>query len=188
MIKHAIAVLLVGFVALSGCSTTTASNNPQNRTTMVTTGDLAQLNRTSNTFAWHPTLAVVETHDKIDDHVVIGHMRQAIAKVLSAKGYRLATQQETPSMLVGFGLALESKMSDNEILNKVGIVAGLSSVSMNDEYEKGSVLVAFFAPEQRLPAWRVLAQGYAENDKAVAERELPFEHFIASMLKGVPAI
>ncbi|MFT5788329.1 MAG: hypothetical protein ACI8SJ_000432 [Shewanella sp.] len=188
MIKNYIAVILMGLMALTGCSTAPAMDIPTTRTTMVTSGDLSQLNSSSKVFGWHPTMFAVHASDKVDEQVVIAHMQHAITLALQAKGYHLATQHETPSILVGFGLALESEMSDKEILKRAGLVAGLSTQGVDDKYEKGSVLVALFSPHYPMPIWRVLAQGFTELNKKPADREQRFEQLLSTMLKPVPAV
>ncbi|MGS0730661.1 DUF4136 domain-containing protein, partial [Shewanella sp. 0m-11] len=125
MIKKYIFLIVFGLSFLAGC---TSSDNVEaemaaTRTTMVTTGNLALLNKSSTAFAWHPTMFAVHASDEIDNQVVINHMQHAITESMEAKGYHLARANETPGVLVGFGLALESEMSDKEILKRAGLVA-----------------------------------------------------------------
>jgi hypothetical protein len=188
MIKNYVAVILMGLMALSGCSTSAETDIPITRTTMVTSGDLSLLTSSSKVFGWHPTMFTVHASDKVDDQVVIAHMRHAITQALQAKGYRLATQYETPSIIVGFGLALESEMDDKEILKRAGLVPGLSTHGVDDKYEKGSVLVVFFSPYSPIPIWRVLAQGFTELDNKPEEREQRFEQLLSRMLKPIPTV
>ncbi|MCL1049893.1 DUF4136 domain-containing protein [Shewanella abyssi] len=187
MIKNYVAVIFIGLMVLTGCSSSAVADHPIS-TTMVSTGDLSQLNRSAKVFGWHPTMFAVHASDKVDEQVVIAHMQHAITQVMQAKGYRLATTNEVPSILIGFGLALESEMSDKEILKRAGLVAGLSTQGVDDKYEKGSVLVAIFSPHHPMPIWRVLAQGFTELNKNPAEREQRFEQLLSTMLKPLPIV
>ncbi|QQX78899.1 DUF4136 domain-containing protein [Shewanella sp. KX20019] len=187
MIKNYVAVILIGLMALMGCSSSEVTDHPIS-TTMVSTGDLSQLNRSVRVFGWHPTMFAVHASDKVDEKVVIAHMQHAITQAMQAKGYRLATTNEVPSILVGFGLALESEMSDKEILKRAGLVAGLSTQGVDEKYEKGSVLVAIFSPYNPMPIWRVLAQGFTELDKNPTAREQRFEQLLSTMLKPLPIV
>ncbi|MEZ9200236.1 DUF4136 domain-containing protein [Shewanella sp. 10N.286.54.B9] len=188
MIKHYIAAILLGLMALTGCSSQPTEELQVIRTTMVTSGDLSVINSSTKVFDWHPTMFAVHANDEVNKQVVVAHMKSAISKAMLAKGYRQATTHETPNILVGFGLALESEMSDKEILERAGLVPGLSTQGVDDKYEKGSVLVALFTPHNPQPIWRVLAQGFTELDKKPADREQRFEQLLSTMLKPVPTV
>ncbi|MEZ9595194.1 DUF4136 domain-containing protein [Shewanella sp. 10N.261.52.F9] len=189
MINRYISIVVMGLLLLTACSSSDSLEQASaTRTTMVISGDLSALNTRSKSFAWHPTMFAVHASDEVDSEAVVKHMQKAITKVMQDKGYHLAQAHETPSVLVGYGLALESEMSDKEILKKAGLVAGLSTAGVDDKYEKGSVLVALFNPNSPMPIWRVLAQGFAELDKSPEQREQRFERLLSSMLKPVPAV
>ncbi|ABZ77390.1 conserved hypothetical protein [Shewanella halifaxensis HAW-EB4] len=190
MIKKYVLLLLTGLTLIAGCSTTDSveSEMSATRTTMVTTGDLSLLSHSTKAFAWHPNMFAVHASDEVDSQAVIKHMQAAIAQAMLAKGYHLATANELPSVLVGFGVALESEMSDKEILKRAGLVAGLSTEGIDKHYEKGSVLVALFSPHSPMPVWRVLAQGFTDLDNSPLQREERFERLLSAMLKPVPAI
>ncbi|GIU30383.1 DUF4136 domain-containing protein [Shewanella sp. MBTL60-007] len=190
MIKKCISMLVVGLSLLVGCSSAkhVEAEMAATRTTMVTTGDLELLSHSTKAFAWHPDMFAVHASDEVDSKAVIKHMKAAITQAMEAKGYHLASAHESPSVLVGFGVALESEMSDKEILKRAGLVAGLSTEGVNKEYEKGSVLVALFSPHSTMPVWRVLAQGFTDLDNSPEQREQRFERLLSAMLKPVPTI
>ena len=159
------------------------------RTTMVTTGDLGFISDNTSRFAWHPSLENVVADERIDSEKVVRHMRASITQMMESKGYRLVSIDESPDLLIGFGLALESDMSDTEILMKAGLVAGLSTSGIDSEqYEKGSVLVALFKPKQLQPVWRVLAQGFTDFKQSGKQRQQRFDELISLMLGSIPSI
>ncbi|MCK8044198.1 DUF4136 domain-containing protein [Shewanella sp. 1CM18E] len=187
MINKTFWVAMLSLILLTACSSTGSEQEiAATRTTMVISGDLSSLNNGSTAFAWHPTMFAVHANDEVDEAMVSQHMQSALTQVMQNKGYHLASLNEKPSILVGYGLALESEMSDKEILKKAGLVAGLSTEGVDDKYEKGSVLVALFNPTSPMPVWRVLAQGFTELDKTPEQREQRFEQLLSSMLKPVP--
>lgn len=187
MIKFIFALFFI-FI-LSACSVQQVIESNALRTTMVATGDLSFMSDGAQSFAWHPTLAKVVIDDRIEPDKVIFNMQLALKKALEAKGYRLVSNYDSPDLLVGFGLALNSEMSDNEILNKVGLVPGLSTIGVDiTQYEKGSVLVALFNPDYSEPVWRVLAQGFTHFETDKSERQQNFDEFISSMLTAVPGL
>ena len=172
-------------VLIAGCTSSEVVNAPaESRLTMVTTGDLGFIPPAAKTFGWHPTMFSVHTANKLNDKELIHHMRQSITKIMQQKGYSFTS--DSPSIMVGFGMALESEMSDKDIMDKAGLVAGLSTQGIDDDYEKGSVLVALFTPVSPKPIWRVLAQGFTEIDKPVEDREQRFDKLTTRMLHAVP--
>ncbi|MDO6620569.1 DUF4136 domain-containing protein [Shewanella sp. 10N.286.51.B2] len=174
-------------IFLTGCTSKEATEvHVPTSVTMVTTGDLGAISPYGKTFAWHPTMFSVHTANKLDDEELIRHMRQSITKIMDKKGYSLVSEAQSPSMVIGFGMALESEMSDKEIMDKAGLVAGLSTAGIDDEFEKGSVLVAIFIPNSQQPIWRVLAQGFTETDKPVQNREQRFDKLTTMMLRAIP--
>lgn len=159
------------------------------RTTMVTTGDLGFISGKNASFAWHPSLANIVAGERIDSDKAIQNMRVALTQVMESKGYHLVPLDQSPDLLLGFGLALESEMSDKDILKKAGLVPGLSTAGVDsDQYEKGSVLVAVFTPMQLQPAWRVLAQGFTDFEQSGEERQQRFDALIALMLGSLPQV
>ncbi|BAJ03035.1 conserved hypothetical protein [Shewanella violacea DSS12] len=116
-------------------------------------------------------------------------MRFAITQIMESKGYRLVSIDESPDLLLGFGLALESDMSDAEILKQAGLVAGLSTAgSDTEQYEKGSVLVMLFKPKQLQAVWRVLAQGFTDFKQSGEQRQQRFDELISLMLGSIPSV
>lgn len=187
MIRLICCLLLLS--TLTACTASEVIEPSPQRTTMVATGDLGFLSAQTRYFAWHPTLAKVVADERVQSDQVIGNMQQALKKALEAKGYQLVSRQQSPDLLVGFGLTLSSDMSDSEILQKTGLVPGLSTfgVDMN-KYEKGSVLVALFEPQSQEPVWRALGQGFTDFERDGAKRQQGFNEFISVMLMAVPAI
>ncbi|ABV36105.1 conserved hypothetical protein [Shewanella sediminis HAW-EB3] len=180
--------LLLTFM-LTACVTVDVPKSKPTRATMVTTGDLGFLSQSTPRFAWHPALARVATEKGVNDDKVVDLMRTAMTKVMEAKGYHLVSIDDSPDLLLGFGIALESEMSDAEILDRAGLVPGLSTIGVDaDKHEKGSVLVALFHPRMAEPAWRVLAQGFTDSEQDKDERQQRVDELVSLMLGAVPSI
>ena len=172
---------------LSGCASNETSIEPvPSRITMVTSGDLDLLSANAKSFSWHPTMFTVHSANKLNDEELIRHMRKSITKIMEAKGYHFVEANDSPSILVGFGMAIESEMSDKEIMKRAGLVAGLSTKGVDDDYEKGSVIVALFNPIRNQPVWKVLAQGFTDKDKPIEDREQRFDKLTGMMLNSIP--
>lgn len=182
--------LLLTFI-LTACVTVDVpkSKTKPTRATMVTSGDLSFLSQSTPRFAWHPSLARIAAEEGVNDDNVVHLMRTAMTKAMEAKGYHLVSIDDSPDLLLGFGIALESEMSDAQILDKAGLVPGLSTVGVDaDKHEKGSVLLALFNPRMAAPAWRVLAQGFTDSEQNRDERQQRVDELVSLMLGGVPSI
>ena len=171
-------------VIVSACTTKDLEPALANRITMVTSGDVSLV---SATYAWHQTMFSVHTKNKQDEEPLRDHLRQSVNKVMAAKGYQQVALTDSPQMLIGFGMALESEMSDTEILAKAGLVPGLSTHGVDSKLEKGSVLIAFFNPLVKEPYWRVLAQGFTDHNKSVDKRAERFDDLSKVMLSAIPS-
>ncbi|WP_282111056.1 DUF4136 domain-containing protein [Shewanella algicola] len=178
-------IVMVSIVLLTACTTNDITPPASQRITMVTSGDLSVL---SKTYAWHESLFVVHTANKMDEEALRKQLVKSVNKVMADKGYQLVSINDSPQMTVGFGMALATEMSDNDILAKVGLVPGLATKDANAQQHKGSVLVAFFNPNIQSPFWRVLAQGFTEPEQTIEEREARFDNLINMMLNDVPAM
>ena len=93
---------------------------------------------------------------------------------------------------MGFGIAMGTQMSDEQILAAAGLVPGLSNQGVDlKKYDKGSVLISFFKPtgiagQPYEMVWRVLGQGFA-NIKDMDEVKARFDSSIEEMLLSLPA-
>lgn len=184
---HFLTVLLLSLFMTACVSVPEEQDTSLSRTTIVASGELNLLHTSAiPTFALHPRLANVVPNEKINSYDVEILMRETIIKVMEQKGYQLVTLNDSPDMLVGYGFALGSSVSDQQILSKTGLVAGLSTHGVDmSEYEKGSVLIELYHPQQVDSVWRVLAQGFTNFEHEGEKRAERFEMLVNSMLGSV---
>lgn len=180
-------------LGMSACTVHDASEfqtatAPQDRITIVATGELEFLGNGQQTFGLHPQFAKVRLDDEASTETVKKQMNSAIQLAMQAKGYRYVPEADSAELLIGFGVALGDSMSDAEILNKVGLVPGVSEQGIDmRQYEKGSVLLLVFSGEDAMPRWRVLAQGFTQaDDLKPGQVHQRLERIIAKMLASVP--
>ncbi len=174
-------------VMLMGCTTTEYTNNKQ--MTKIETGSLTELSSEQKRFAWYPNPKKAFLPANVNRDRVISYTEDAITQILQEKGYTLVPIDQKPDFLVGYGLALESQLSDEEIFEKVGMVVGLSIDGMDkDKFQKGSALVAIYQPNDKDPQWQVLAQGFADTTKTKQSRKDNIYAVMMSMLSTVPPV
>jgi hypothetical protein len=77
----------------------------------------------------------------------------------------LNAKRITTDLLIGFTLALESALSDQEISQNYDIAPGLSSNKDNpNDYQKGTVIIDVADAESRTLIWRGALQALASSD------------------------
>lgn len=185
-------LLFSSVLGLTGCVTVTDNAAQPLRTTIVMSGDLSELPSTAMTFTWHPKFQKIITDKRLDPQSVLQHMQAVLKQTLQSKGYRWIEDPLLADFQVGFGVAMGTEMSDEQILAVTGLVAGLSTDGVNTQkYDKGTVVIALFKPTKIQgvdePIWRVLAQGFG-NIKKMDELTENFDSLIASMLANMPSV
>lgn len=185
-------LLFSSVLGLTGCVTVTDNAAQPLRTTIVMSGDLSELPSTAMTFTWHPKFQKIITDKRLDSQPVLQHMQAVLKQTLQSKGYRWIEDPLLADFQVGFGVAMGTEMSDEQILAVTGLVAGLSTDGVNTrKYDKGTVVIALFKPTKIQgvdePIWRVLAQGFG-NIKKMDELTENFDSLIASMLANMPSV
>lgn len=178
-------VFSLSLLFIAGCATKHSDESMIDRLTMVMTGDVSLVKKQ---YAWHPTIFAVHTQNKLDDEELKTQLRNAVDAELASKGYQRVEYGQQVHMTVGFGMALASEMSDEEILQKVGLVPGLTGEIESKDVEKGSVLIAFYHDNESPPFWRVMAQGFAHLNFTQAQRVESFNALAQKMLSSVPAM
>ena len=184
-------LLVCGLLSLTAC-VSMDDNAQQLRTTIVMSGDLSQLPPSAMTYSWHPQLQKIFVDSRLDQQDVLKHMQNTLKKSLLSKGYRWVEDPQLADFQVGFGVAMGTQMTDEQILAAAGLVAGLSTEGVNTKkYDKGSILISFFSPlgvtgQPYEMMWRVLAQGFA-NIKDMDELNVRFDELVEEMLLTLPA-
>lgn len=181
-IIHLVLVLL-----LAGCVTT--SGNGQRTVSKVITGDLAIFSSQNKRFAMYPSVNASYLAGGESSERAIANTKSSIAQIMVEKGYVPVPLNENPDFIIGFGLGLESKITDDEIFDKAGMVVGLSTEGINQKkFQKGTALVAVFAPGIKEPKWRVLTQGMSHMKKSDAARKENIHKLLISMLSSIPSV
>lgn len=175
----------VGLVLLAGCAS--LSGNEPRTVSKLVIGDLGLVAPPARAFAIYPVGNAAYLGSGSGAEMLVGMTRDAIRRTMEGKGYVLVAVSAEPDFIMGFGLGMESKITDEDIFRKTGMVAGLSTEGINQSaFQKGSILVAMFRPGDKEPAWRTLAQGMADMKKADAARKEAIDALVADMLSPVP--
>ncbi|WP_220720489.1 DUF4136 domain-containing protein [Agarivorans litoreus] len=172
---------------LFACVSAEQAEAPKTRFVTVVTGDTESLESSSGRYAWHPSVGKTYLDKAEDEALLLTELRKSITKVMTEKGYTQVSLEQQPDFLIGVAAALESQMSDQQILERAGMMAGMSSNSLDPKlYQKGSIMVALFQTEDTSPFWRVLGQGMAPIKVPLSERKQRIESAIEGLLQYIP--
>ncbi|MDO6683984.1 MULTISPECIES: DUF4136 domain-containing protein [unclassified Agarivorans] len=172
---------------LLGCVSAEQTRAPETRSTTVVSGDTSYLEQSSGRYAWHPSLVKAYLHKTESEDLLLQVLQQNISKTMQDKGYTLVELNQQPDFFIGVGAALDSKVSDQQILARAGMMAGLSADDVDPTmYEKGSVMIALFNSAESEPFWRILSQGMAQQEQALSERKVRIAREVDRMLQYLP--
>ena len=182
-----VGVLFVLLALLSGCAT--FSGDGQRTISKVITGDLTFLSSQTTRFAIYPSVNIAYLSGDSDRGLIVAQYRESIRGILVGKGYTQVPMDGNPDFIVGFGLGMASKISDEEIFDKTGLVVGLSADGVNaQKFQKGTVLVALFLPGSSKPQWQAQVQGFADMKKSDKSRREGTYRVLETMMDVIPSV
>ena len=158
---------LVLITLLSACVETIKEYPSKNsKLALSSVRDLPIVFPKGSTFALSPKYLKEVSITEEQNKKVYHFYSNAIIDDFLAQGYKLAGVEHQADFYVGFGLALESDLSDSQISEKLGVTPGLASSSTDS---KASFLIYVDEAKDERRVWRGSAQGYVQkgsNDKA----------------------
>lgn len=151
------------FIFISGCvSETTEEKSTIN---LVTIGNINDVIAGKHSFSWHPTISANYLNTELNDNNTEQKFITSLKNELIQKGFIYTDNPTQADFYIGYGLGIDSAISDQQILNKTGLLTGLQPLNITDEEKnKASVFIALFLPNQVNASWTILAQGYTNTD------------------------
>ncbi|XDF77030.1 DUF4136 domain-containing protein [Aliivibrio fischeri] len=158
-------------LTLNGCVTET--HQEKSTVNLVTTGDINTVITGRTFFSWHPDINANYLNKKLNKNDTEEKFILALKNELKKKGFTYTDDLQKADFYIGYGLGVDTKISDDQILNKTGLSAGIEphGIDENDS-DKASVFIAIYLPTQLTPQWTILAQGYTDSEQTDAMDEL----------------
>ncbi|CAM4107332.1 DUF4136 domain-containing protein [Vibrio neonatus] len=166
---------------LSACTTTPQHNN-NFAIGIVSSGDFQFIQSGAKTYAWHPKSGQAYIDEDADKSSVQNMFNEAIGKSLAEKGYIRVPMSQQPHFIVGYGVAIESELSDDEIFNKTHLATGIPAEDFGNSEQKGTIVIAMYSYPLMELRWRSLAQAGAEQERDTHQ----IKGYVDSMLKEMP--
>ena len=138
-------------------------------------------------FSWSPDLKGVYQDDRLNYVNMDALLKQGIVNALVKKGYRFTENAVDADYTVDYTAALESALSDGEILQKFGAQPGLVTSQKPDQNtEKGTLVVDVINKTTGRIHWRSTGQVLAKLDETPLEqRKQRVEQFLNLMLSDL---
>lgn len=172
-------VLLIPSLWLVGCATEPVVVHSE-RTTLVRTGDFEPLVSLGH-WRWHPEFTKALLKDRGQEAEAVDLLKAEIRRVLEGHGYPYSEAQN--GFVVGFGAAVEERVSDDTLMSLTGLSPGLS---LEPGTDKGTLMIALFNPGAAAADWRVQLQGYTHDELTGVERRERLHQLISQMLATLP--
>lgn len=190
--KWSTVLLLVGSIV--GCTTVEPMPPRPYSYGLVQSGSFEFITPTMKTFAWRPNTGKIFVNSEQSTASLSHLFSETIANVLVEKGYEFVEVDELGNsgreadFYIGFGLASDEGLTDEQIFQKTQLSTGVASFSVDGQLasHKGSVVIAMFAPNGTMPFWRGLSQrgtGLKIDEDQVEQR---VNAMVNMMLNDVP--
>ena len=177
------------YTILSACSVDATKQNDinsssLNNTSMVQMQYDDQLIPDGALFSWSPELKGVYKDDRFNHVDMDALLKQGIVNALVKKGYRFEENAASADYTVAYTAALESALSDGEVLQTFGSQPGLVTSPQPDQNtEKGTLIIDVINKTTGHLHWRSTGQVLAKLDKIPLEqRKQRVEQFLKLIL------
>ncbi|PMG05587.1 hypothetical protein BCV00_02100 [Vibrio breoganii] len=172
-------------LVLSACTTTT---KPANNFAIgiVSSGDYQFIRPGAKTYAWHPKSGVAYVDSGVSKKTLKHVFNEAIGKSLAEKGYQRVSLQQQPNFIVGYGVAVESALNDDELFDKTQLATGIPASDFSDSEQKGTIFIAMYNYPLMELKWRALAQGASAPEMDPENSQDRIKSYVDTMLKEMP--
>ncbi|OBT15506.1 hypothetical protein A9264_13195 [Vibrio sp. UCD-FRSSP16_10] len=172
-------------VVLSACTTTPPPAN-NFAIGIVTSGDYRFIGPGTKTYAWHPRSGKAYVAEEMNEGNIRHVFNDAISQSLAEKGYIRVPLQQQPDFVIGYGVALESALNDDQLFDKIQLSTGIPASDFNNSDEKGSIVIAMYTYPLLELKWHSLAQGGADPKHDPEKNKQKIKSYVDSMLKDMP--
>ncbi|WP_261817708.1 DUF4136 domain-containing protein [Vibrio gallicus] len=176
---------LIATLTLTACVTSTPEHENNFSIGVVISGDFQFIPTHAKTYAWHPDSGKTYINKDMNQDELRKVFNHAIEKTLADKGYIRVDIANTPQFIVGYGLAIESQLSDDELFAKTQLSTGIPAQDFKGSDEKGTLFIALFDYPMLTPKWKALAQSGAASGKSGQKQRI--EDYVTTVLRDLPA-
>lgn len=174
---------------LSACSTNKTQGNvvPVNRPTTVQVRYETQAIPVGALFGWLPGLTGMYQDDRLNHTNMDQLLKKGIVSALIEKGYRFTENASGADYTVAYTAALESALSDDEVLQTFGVQPGLVvRKNSTQNVEKGTLVIDVTNQKTGRMHWRSSGQALAKLEQMPEQqRQQRINQFIKMMMSDL---
>lgn len=184
-------VSLISSIVLVACSSQPQPNlqKTAERMTVLSSAKPAAVLPAFTTFTWNDQYnQVLSAVNNKEETSVKAYIRRELTTYLNSKGYRYQPDPAQADVVIGFLFALEDELADKAILDKFGLLPGLSkTTALEPRYAKGTFLLSVLDNELKKVYWRSALQGFVdlEQDQQAGNSER-MQRILQIMMGGFP--
>jgi hypothetical protein len=182
--------LTLYFFIVSGCTTqtTTFADNSSTQLSKTTITSVTYSERRlpqSARYSWLPAAEKYYEDARFKNSPIQSYFKEAIQQNLNNRGYRLVSSAADSDFLVGYVIALESSLKDEEINEQYHLNPGLPGQAVNsNQYEKGTLIIDLIDPGSQRSMWRGAMQGFAKFDTKEEVRKKRINLFVDRLFQS----
>lgn len=188
------ALIFVSFISsivLVACSSSPQPSQQKTaeHMTVVSSAKPAAVLPAFTTFTWNDQYNhVLSAVNNKEETTVKTYIRRELITYLNRKGYQYQPDPAQADVVIGFLFALEDDLADRVILDKFGLVPGLSKTALAEpRYAKGTLLLSVLDTELKKVYWRSAIQGFVDLEKdQQADNSERMQRVLHIMMGGFP--
>ncbi len=139
------------------------------------------------TFAWLSESIDFHKDQRLQDSTLQSMIERGIKQNLQDMGYRFVDSVAASDFSIGYTAALESALSDDEIMRRFGLLPGSSIATLSGaEYEKGSLIIYVMNASGLDVVWRSAVQAGIDLSAGDTEREERLDGLLKGMFLTFP--
>ena len=147
------------------------------------------MSASKNVVGWKPNSGHVLPSEKINIQSFEPMLKNAIIDVLQKKGYSYNQSPEQGKLLISYMVALESELSDEEIVQRFGLMPGFSIKNPDaNQYQKGTIIVDIYDTTINTTIWRGAVQGFAYAELSASDRRKRVTAIMKELFSQFPSL
>ncbi len=184
-----VTVILFTSVMMVACVTETIESPSMqfDQTAVVSVGDPNASVPAGSTFAWLPEAVHYYKDKRLENESLKLLLEAEIIKNVKQKGMIFVDSVNGSQYAIAYTAALESSLDDSTIIQRYGLLPGISQLPENDSnVEKGSLILYVFESNSGNIIWRSAAQVGVEFDMPMEKRKERVIRVMAEMFQTFP--
>ena len=181
--------IIFATILMASCVTETVESPMMQfgKTAVVSVGDPNASVSKGSTFAWLPEAMHFYEDKRLENEPLKLLLEAEIVKNIKQQEMTFVDSVNVSKYTIAYTAALESSLNDSDIIQRYGLLPGISQLPENDtNVEKGSLILYVFENNSGNIIWRSAAQVGVEFDMTMEQRKERVIRVMAEMFQTFP--